>query len=146
MSPTLAMFDPTTFPITIPLAPWKDAVREEASSGTEVPTETRVSPIMNSETPSFFAIEEEDITNKSEPLTRRQSPATRRRTLTASTGKEVNSGLFKSIFFYRNYFRELCSRTIFENYFRELFSRTIFENYFRELFSRTIMEETFFIF
>ena len=57
-----AMFEPTTFPITIPLACWIEAAIEEASSGIDVPTATRVSPIINSEIPSFFAIDDADLT------------------------------------------------------------------------------------
>jgi len=51
---------------------------EEASSGMEVPIETRVNPIMNSETPSFFAIEEAEATKRSAPFTSNNSPIPKR--------------------------------------------------------------------
>ncbi|MPN03309.1 hypothetical protein SDC9_150536 [bioreactor metagenome] len=57
-----AIFEPTMFPITIPLACWREATIEEASSGIDVPTATRVNPMTNSETPSFSAIAEADLT------------------------------------------------------------------------------------
>ena len=38
-------------------APRREAARAEASSGTEVPSATRVRPMTNSETPSFLASE-----------------------------------------------------------------------------------------
>ncbi len=41
--------------MTIPLACSNDAVSEEASSGTDVPIDTRVRPIINSEIPNLLA-------------------------------------------------------------------------------------------
>jgi hypothetical protein len=82
-----AMFEPRTLPITIPLACSKDAVSEEASSGTDVPIDTRVNPIMNSEIPNLFAIDEDDITKRSAPFTSRIRPPKRRRTSVKYTFK-----------------------------------------------------------
>ncbi|MPN35917.1 hypothetical protein SDC9_183420 [bioreactor metagenome] len=73
--------------MTIPLACSKDAVMDEASSGTDVPIETRVNPIINSETPNLLAIKDEDTTKRSAPFTSSSNPPTRARTLIKYTLK-----------------------------------------------------------
>ncbi len=44
-NPTLAIFDPTIFPIAIPEYPSKAALRLTTSSGNDVPKATNVNPI-----------------------------------------------------------------------------------------------------
>lgn len=62
ISRILAIFDPTILPIMISSCLKNEAVIDEASSGREVPTATIVSPMMNSETPNLWAMEEAALT------------------------------------------------------------------------------------
>jgi hypothetical protein len=69
-----AMFDPITFPRTMP--PWclKEATIEVPTSGMDVPSATKVKPITNSDTPNCFAVFTAVATNISDPFTSRIRP------------------------------------------------------------------------
>ena len=70
ISPMLAMLDPTMFPIISPVLSVIDAAIEEANSGSDVPIATIVRPIVNSDTPKYFARFDAASTKKSEPFIR----------------------------------------------------------------------------
>ena len=79
------MLLPMTFPMTRPGLPFAPAKRLMTSSGREVPKETTVSPITNSEMLSCRAIEDAPRTSQSAPFTRRARPATRMKYLSTLT-------------------------------------------------------------
>jgi hypothetical protein len=73
----LAMLEPITFPMAIPVLPFKAAFKLTKSSGAEVPKETTVIPIRNGETLSFAARAAELLTRKSPPTSRKTIPIRR---------------------------------------------------------------------
>ena len=74
---------PTTFPTAMSRSPRKAATTEVATSGSEVPAATIVSPMISSETPKCLAICTAPSTRNFEPITRPPTPTRIRPTLTA---------------------------------------------------------------
>lgn len=64
----LAILDPITLPTTISEVPLLTAVIEVASSGSEVPKATIVTPIINGAIPKDNPISSADLTNQSDAL------------------------------------------------------------------------------
>ena len=67
ISPTLAMFEPTTLPTAIASAPFKVAVRLAANSGALVPKATTVRPMTKGLSLKRRAKLEANLTNSSPP-------------------------------------------------------------------------------
>ena len=65
---------PTTFPTAMSRSPLSAATTLVATSGSEVPAATRVSPITSSEKPHWRASTTADPTNRSAPTTSKASP------------------------------------------------------------------------
>lgn len=74
ISKILAMLLPITFPIAIPLLPFKLEVMLTISSGKEVPIETTVRPITKLDIFSLFAMEIAPSTRKSAPCISNKKP------------------------------------------------------------------------
>ena len=68
------MFEPTTLPTAISLAPWMAAVTLTASSGAEVPKATMVRPTSSGDTPRRRASADAPATNLSAPHTSSAKP------------------------------------------------------------------------
>ena len=69
------MLEPTTFPTAISLEPSRAAVTLTASSGSEVPKATMVSPMIKLETPSLAAMPLALSTKKSAPFIKKKNPS-----------------------------------------------------------------------
>lgn len=69
-----AILLPITFPIVIPVTPFRLELILTTNSGADVPNATIVSPIIISEILNFLASEEAPITRRSAPLIKIMNP------------------------------------------------------------------------